>query len=151
MSVCVIRIYCDQRQLRDHFQALTKNILCGDIFRSGIIGIQSEDTSLHGIHNVTIGCFHDNVTDKTSGQRFETCHDVLEYFHIFVRWKPSEHQKIDGFLKSEFTSLKSIYNIIYIISLIIQSAVCRNLTSVDQVITCNIRDLGKSGQDTLTC
>ena len=84
MSVGMIRIYCDQRQLRDHFDALAKNIFRRNIFWFGIISIQSENTSLHRIHDISVGSLHNNITDKTSGQRFKTFHNIFEYFHIFI-------------------------------------------------------------------
>ena len=49
MSVGMIGIYCNQRQFCDHFNALAKNIFRRNIFWFGIIGVQSENTSLHCI------------------------------------------------------------------------------------------------------
>ena len=84
MSVGMIGIYCNQRQFCDHFNALAKNIFRRNIFWFGIIGVQSENTSLHCIHDITVGSFHNNVTHKTSGQSFKVFHDIFEYFHIFI-------------------------------------------------------------------
>ena len=147
----MIGIYCNQRQFCDHFNALAKNIFRRNIFWFGIIGVQSENTSLHCIHDITVGSFHNNVTHKTSGQSFKVFHDIFEYFHIFIWRKSSEQKQIDGFFKTKFTSLKTIYDIIYIISLIIQSSMCRDLTSINKIVTCYIWNLGKPCQDTFTC
>ena len=151
MSVGMIGIYCDQRQFRDHFDTLTENVFCGGVLWFGVVGVQSEDASLHCVHDIAVGSFHDNVTDKTSGQGLEVCHNVFENFHVLVGWKSAEQKEVNGFLKTEFTSFEAVYDIVYIISLIVQSAVCRDLAPVDQVVTCNIGNFGKSCQDTFTC
>ena len=60
----MIRIYCDQRKLVDKLKALSEHIFRCYAVRIGIIGIKCKDASLKSIHDVSVGCLHDNVTYK---------------------------------------------------------------------------------------
>ena len=76
MSVGMIRIYRNQRNLCNQLHTLAQNIFRCNVFRIGIIGIQRQNTALQGVHDVAVGSFHHNVTDKTSFQIFQFKEDI---------------------------------------------------------------------------
>ena len=75
MTVSMIGIYSDQRQLRNQAQCLPQYIADRNIFRIAVIRVKRQHTPLHGIHNICIRCFHDNITHKTTTEalQFKQC------------------------------------------------------------------------------
>ena len=68
---------------------------------------------------------------------------ILEHIQILFRRQPSEQQKINRLLKTEFPSLQTVHQIINIISLIIKPSLGGNGSSVDQIIRGYIGYLSK--------
>ena len=130
---------------------IMEHIRYGNILRIIIICIKSKYAALHGIHNVGIGSLHDNITYKTSSQIFHIREKFQEPGQLIFTWKFTEDQKIDRFLKAKTSVLQTVYDILYIDSLIIQFTVCRNTSAIDQLISGNIRNFSKTGKYTFTC
>ena len=151
MAVCVIGVNRDLRKLGNQLQRLAEHIRYGNILRIIIICIKSKYAALHGIHNVGIGSLHDNITYKTSSQIFHIREKFQEPGQLIFTWKFTEDQKIDRFLKAKTSVLQTVYDILYIDSLIIQFTVCRNTSAIDQLISGNIRNFSKTGKYTFTC
>ena len=151
MTICVIGVNRNFRKLGDQFQRLAEYIFYGNIFRVIVICIESKNAALHGIHNIGIGSFHDNVTDKTSSQIFHIGKKFQKSGKFFLTWKFTKDQKINCLLKAKTSVLQAIYNVLYINSLIIQFTVRRNTSAIDQLVAGNIRNLGKACENTFTC
>ena len=79
MPVRMIRIYSDQRHFCDQLHGLAQGIFHAGVIRIIIVGVQSQHTSLHGIHDIFVGCFHDNITDKTVVQIHHIRQQIIKH------------------------------------------------------------------------
>ena len=115
----MIGIYGNFRKLCDQFQRLAQYILRRNILRVIVICIKGENTALHSVHNVCIGTFHNNITNKAATQIFHIEHHIQKSGEfIFVR-KFAKDQKINRFFEAKTSAFQTTDNVLYIDSLIV--------------------------------
>ena len=117
MPVRMIRIYSDQRHFCDQLHGLAQGIFHADVIRIIIVSVQCQHASLHGIHDIFIGCFHDNITDKTVVQIHHIRQQIVKHRRLSCVRDTSEQQGIDDFLEPLFSFFQACYHICYVISL----------------------------------
>ena len=151
VTVCMIGINSNLRKLGNQLQRLTQYIFRRNILRIVVVGVQSQYTALHGIHNIGISTLHNHVTDKTTAQLLHVSHNIEKSGQLIPVGKLAEDQQINNLFKAVTSAVQTIDNILYIDALVKKLSVCRNPASINQLITVYIRNLSQTGKDTLTC
>ena len=82
MTISMIGIYSYQRQLRNQAQCLPQYIACRNIFRVAVIRVKCQHTPLHGIHNICIGGFHNNIAHKTTTEALQFKQRIYKIVHL---------------------------------------------------------------------
>ena len=114
MAICMVRIYGNFRKLCNQFQRL-RSTFSGEISsRIVIICIESQNTTLHGIHNIGIGSLHNNIADKTTAKLLHIRHHIQKSGKFFLIRELTEDQKINCFFKSKTSSVQTTDDILYI-------------------------------------
>ena len=65
---CLIGVHRQNREIGNQLQILPQNIGKINVVGTVIIAEQSQDASLHAVHQVLIGTLHNDVPEKVGGK-----------------------------------------------------------------------------------
>ena len=69
VDIGLIAVDGQNRHKADQLKALPQDIGKGNIICPVIVGVEGQNTSGQRVHHVPAGGFHDDIPDKTGGQR----------------------------------------------------------------------------------
>ena len=147
MLIGVIIIHGNQGHDPDQEQRLAQNIRDRCIVRSFVIGIKSQDRPLHAVHDVGAGGLHDYVADKLRRQFPVLGKKGNKFSQFFFIRKVAEQEQVSDLFKIEAAVMEAADQITDLISLKIELAFDGNGYAVHILMSVDVRDLRKPGQD----
>ena len=118
----MISVHGKERKQRHQLQTLTKYIFRSCIVRPVVIGIQCQDAAPQRIHQIRAGRLHNDIPHKAGGKAVpEFRQHILQLLKLHAVGQPAEQQQIHHlFITKPFLGQKTVHNLFYVNSLIIQ-------------------------------
>ena len=138
------------REQGDELQGLAQHVRDGDVVAPVIIGIEGQDAAGQGIHHILAGRLHDNIPHKVGRERAvgsQKSRKVREL--LFVRQAAKEQQIGDLFKAEALFGYEALYKLFDVQSAVVELSFTGDLLPVHGLVSLDLADLGKAGQNTL--
>ena len=101
VMISLIPVNRKQWEQADQLKTLSQYIGKTGVIGSVIIRVESEHTSGQSVHHILTGCFHNNVTNKTGGQRTIGGQSGAKSCQLCLIWKLVEKKEISDLLETK--------------------------------------------------
>ena len=151
MSVGQIGICGDHRYICDELDGLAKHIRDGQVIRIPVIGIQSQDRTGHGVHDILVGRFQYHVLYKIIRESSRVGDQPVPVRQFLGVGELSEEKQIYGLFVTETMVLrKALYQIVDIDPAVVELPFDGDELSVLLPHTVHGGDLGQPRKDSLS-
>ena len=148
IGVRLIAVYREHGERGYEPQALTQNVVERKVVRLGVVSVEREHRTRHGVHDIVTGRFHDDVAEESGRQMPVYAQKIVEVLDLGVGGKLPEEQKVYDLLEAASAVPYHVLDyVLDVVAAIIQFARARRELAVDDRVGLDVSYFGQSRAD----